>query len=216
MTRNPAALQVLQSEFEGLIGDYWLGTVGDASHTYGYHLGGYEVSPDDYSIIETRDVNGIRQFGGFFASAVDVGMGWPAARDWLKWLISETNRGAFPDIREIIGSTDGETCWVWDRPTRSVVPQPANHIGHTHISFFRDSIFRNHAYLFTPWSATGVRVSNTGPGLGPRPVVSDPVAMAPDANIPGESSSTSLRGILLVGTLGAVAWVIKRRMEAGL
>lgn len=219
MTRAPKPLLDLKADFETRIGPHWLGIVGDNTHYNGYHLGGYEVPFDDYSITHPRDVAGINQYGGDWASAIDVGMGWPASREWFWWLILKTQRGLFPDIAEIIGSRDGvqDTRYIAANAFSRPETWWGNHIGHTHISFYRDSIFRNHTYLFNGWTAVGlkptpvVKVPKTTaavPSASPKPVV-----VGNSEKQAGESSSTPMQGALLAAAIAGLAWIVKRRME---
>lgn len=220
MTRNPGPLQELQRVFEARIGPYWEGTVGDGRHDYGYHLGGLEVATDDYSRVLPRDLYGIDKYGGDWASAIDVGMGWKASRDWLKWVVSESSKGNMPDLREVVGSLDGITCWEWDRNTGGVQQHPPDHILHTHISFYRDSIFRGQNYLFDTWTETSrviptpTSTTTLGPDPspvmplesdGPAPTLGDPVTPVRD--------HLGFTGLAIAAGCGGLAWLIKRRME---
>lgn len=219
MTRNPPMLLELQHVFEARIGPFWKGTVGDENHFYGYHLGGWEVATDDYSRVLARDLYGIDKYGGTWAAAVDIGMSWPASRDWLKWLVSETSKGNFPGIREVIGSMDGKTCWEWDVPTRGVNRRPDDHIAHTHISFYRDAIFHNHNYLFDTWTPGGrvLPAPSTTTSIGPRPTFVLPTPLEVDElhdsiaaeNVPFWGPRT----VIIAAGVGGLAWIIRRRME---
>jgi len=215
LTRNPDGLKELQKFFEAQIGPYWLGVVGDASHTGGYHLGANSVPLGDYSIVSERDRNGIKMFGGDFASACDIGMGWAASRLWFRWLIEQLRNGRFPDVVEVIGSADGIQDYRYTAEDGFLYAELwfGNHVEHTHISFYRDSIMRSHIYLFDTWTATGRVVAK--PSVAPKrtPVVQTAApAPSPRPQTRG-SSSTPLRGTFAVLAIGGVAWMIKRRME---
>lgn len=214
MTRNPDPLQQLEALFESQICDCWKGTVGDHAHFNGYHLGGFEVPYNDYSIVHPRDAAGIKQFGGYWAAAIDPGMDWPASRDWFMWLVTGARAGKFPDIAEIIGSADGIQDYRYTADDGFVYAElwHRNHIRHSHISFFRDSIFRSHNYLFDRWTGTGRVTSRVDVGAKPTPVIPPDAAKRPQtAN--NEDSGISM-GLLLGGAVaGAVLWVVKRRME---
>lgn len=216
LTRNPDGLRELEAFFVAQIGPYWLGVVGDGSHTNGYHLGAFEDPPGDYSTIHPRDIAGIKQFGGYFAAACDIGMQWQASRLWFTWLIGQLREGKFPDITEVIGSADGVQDYRYTSDDGFVYGEiwSGNHIEHTHISFFRDSIMRSHVYLFDSWTATG-RITKVA--SKPTPVISvkpSPSASAAPVRVESRGSSgTSLRGAFLACGLGAFAWLIKRRVE---
>lgn len=217
MTRNPDSLQQLEALFESQICDCWKGTVGDQYHFNGYHLGGFEVPYNDYSIVHPRDAAGIKQFGGYWAAAIDPGMDWPASRDWFMWLVTQCRAGKFPDIAEVIGSADGIQDYRYTAGDGFVYAElwHRNHIGHSHISFFRDSIFRSHTYLFDTWTRTG-RMTKVGPkptpGVSARVDLTPGTAVSPAPQV-GGSSSTPLRGALLTCAFGVAAWVVRRRME---
>lgn len=216
VTRNPGPLRDLENLFRYNIGPYWLGTIGDENHDYGYHLGASEVPANDYSVIHPRDKAGIAQFGGDWASGFDVGMGWPAAREWLAWTIDEASRGKFPDIREIIGSLDGEASYVWDFPSGQMwlhTGQP--HITHAHFSIFRDSIFRSHLALVSGWSAQG-RITKVAPE--PTLVIPTVSGLPAVVDVDGHVSAANVpfwgpRTVVLAAGLGALGWVVQRRME---
>lgn len=220
MTRNPGPLQEVETLFESQICECWAGTVGDRNHSNGYHLGGAEVPRGDYSITSPRDINGVKLFGGDWAAAVDVGMEWPASRLWLTWAVAECKAGRMPDIAEIIGSVDGIQDWRWTAGDQFSVPEmwQHNHIEHSHISIFRDSIFRSHTYLFDTWTPAG---TITKLGLDPRPVippvpyVSPPSSKAvPPGVKPDRGGELYLIPYVAAGSV--LAWIIRRRREAGL
>lgn len=211
MTRNPDGLRKLQEYFEQHIGPFWLGTVGDKRHTYGYHLGCLESSDMDYSCILPRDVAGWRKHGGYWASAVDIGMGWPGAVEWLHWLTEQALRGKFPDIREIIGSTDGSITRVWDMQSGTVGYAEEDHSTHTHISFHRDAVFKDQTAIFKGWNRNG-RVKPTLAAPSPKPRVSP----SPAPVEPQKASEVPYETLPVLGAALLLAWAIRRRREAGL
>lgn len=123
-----------------------LGIVGDANHKAGYHLGPDRTPVGDYSERLVRDKAGARQFP-VYASAEDSSMAWSQSRQWLAKLVTDArnNEPYTRDIREIIGSLDGQTALYWDsqagfQPVRYL---GSGHVTHTHISFFRDAAQRD-------------------------------------------------------------------------
>jgi len=128
---------------------FFLGIVGDVNHTSGYHLGPDRIgAASDYSIRLARDVAGARTFPTS-ACAYDMGMGWSASRLWLAWLVNECRAGAFPQIREIIGSLDGVHKQYWSQPGGFKTERYTgdNHVDHTHISVFRDTADTDHSAI---------------------------------------------------------------------
>ena len=122
-----------------------LGVVGDTAHQakgVSYHLGADKLAVTAYSTRLPRDKAGLSNA----ASAIDIGrVGGSLAglRDLSKWLVAECQRGACPDIREVIFSPDGKTVWRWDsvgNALRTGAGQgDKSHLTHTHVSFYRDS-----------------------------------------------------------------------------
>jgi hypothetical protein len=148
MSANAPGLSQLRDFANGQLGSrHFLGIVGDANHTSGYHLGPDRIGgKSDYSIRLDRDVAGARKFPTF-ACAYDMGMGWSASRLWLAWLVNECRNGAFGQIREIIGSLDGVHKQHWSQPGGFTTERYTgdNHIDHTHISVFRDTADQDHS-----------------------------------------------------------------------
>jgi len=214
MTRNPPRLQELEEQFESRVGPYWQGTVGDRFHRYGYHLGADEVPYGDYSIVLARDVAGVRKYGGSWASAVDVGMGWSASRMWLRRLVNDFLMGRRGDIREIIGSVDGTNSILWDGPSRDYWEHDGEpHVSHTHISFYRDSIFRSHTYLFDGWTARGPVVKPVPKPSPVRTPTPELIHVTPPVGDNTGSVIVGPRTLILAAGAGGLAWIIKRRME---
>lgn len=222
MTRNPPGLQELTDRIEKQIGPFNLGVVGDEYHTYGYHLGGYEVPRGDYSTVLARDRAGITRFGGYWAAAVDIGMGWPASRAWFRWLIDGCKAGRFPDVREVIGSFDGKSCVIWDAIEGGPHKVPftpgdlSDHRQHSHVSLYRDAVFRSQVALIGAWTATGLRPSSpvTKPGVRPSPSLSGaPTGLPPETAGHGWAAGLGTTAALL-GAAG-LAWIIHRRNQLG-
>lgn len=123
-----------------------LGIVGDSNHKAGYHLGPDRTPVGDYSERLARDKAGARLFP-YYASAEDSSMAWSQSRQWLAKLVTDARNGVAytRDIREIIGSLDGQTALYWDAQNgfQAVRYLGSGHLTHTHISFFRDSAQRD-------------------------------------------------------------------------
>lgn len=191
--------------------DQFLGIVGDDSHFNGYHLGPEDIPPDDYSVFQKRDVAGARL--GNYATAIDVGVGWPKSREWFTWVVSHLD--LFPDLVEVVGSRDGVTdeYWYWRDWTGWVRTYPwyGNHLTHYHLGFFRDAVFRDQTSVFTLWAAPGATTS-----VGPKPTLMIPTQ---PSEPPAEGNRMPVLGwrtILWAAAIGGMAWVAKRRREAGL
>lgn len=136
-----------------------LGIVGDDVHANsgtGYHLGKDALKASAYSIIESvRDKRGLSNA----ASALDIGWfkitvkgkAW-TLRDFSKWLVAECERGASDtkDIREVIYSPDGKVVKRWDALKKRTTGDDS-HLSHTHLSWFRDSEFRDKTSIFKRW-----------------------------------------------------------------
>jgi len=136
-----------------------VGIVADENHIGGYHCGSDRVRRDangtitDYSVIESmRDRTGL----SIYAAGIDVG--WfqhvingktHNMHTFNAWLVGECQRGAADtrDIREVIYTLDGVTVKRWDRLGRRTTGDKS-HLGHTHMSEFRDARGRNMPRLF--------------------------------------------------------------------
>lgn len=174
MTIAPPKLLDLAARLKSQIGPFFLGIVGDKNHKYGYHLGAYEVLASDYSRQLRRDKDGITKYGGYYAAAIDIGMGWKASRDWLKWLVKQCQAGKFPDVREVIGSFDGKTCFYYDNTDKTVYKRTAkDHITHSHVGFFRDAIMRDQRGILADWRKDG----RPKPPPPPPPIVVPPIEL---------------------------------------
>jgi hypothetical protein len=149
MSVNAPGLSLLRQYADEKIGkEHFLGIVGDAAHTSGYHLGPDRIHGSDYSLKIARDVTGAQRFPTA-ACAYDMGMAWPASRAWLAWLVNECRNGAFPQVREVIGSLDGVHKQYFSqlRGFATEAYTGDNHVSHTHISVFRDTADTDHSPL---------------------------------------------------------------------
>ena len=142
-----------------------LGIVGDASHaaTGGYHEGRDDllaagVLATDYSVQHPRDVAGLSNA----AAAIDFGHDDKAElQAFSVWMVGQCQAHAtgWDDVREIIYSPDGAHVWRWsgvDGLLHEGYPNgtgqgDASHLWHTHISYFRDSEFRDKLALVAPY-----------------------------------------------------------------
>ena len=166
MTINPQTLRDL--------GAYWvaqggvnLGVVGNTAHTSGYHLGrdriydgaGPGLGDADYSVKLPRDKAGLTSA----ASAIDLGkLGGSLTnlRAFSRDLVARCMSSAATrhDIREIIYSPDGVKVQRYSGIDNLIHTGPGNgdssHIGHTHISYLRDSEGRDKRPAFAPYFAS--------------------------------------------------------------
>jgi hypothetical protein len=136
------------------LGGNFLGICGDANHTYGYHVPAARLPADDYSLRG----EGNTPVCEWHAAAIDIGMNWPAARDWLRWLIQEIREDRIQGVPEVIGSYDGTHVRYWSDSTGwSTDGVPYEGQGHdtwTHVSIYRSTALDDHGIL-AGWSATG-------------------------------------------------------------
>lgn len=164
MTTSPQSLRDL--------GSYWtrhggvnLGVIGDKGHTIGYHLGRDRIfgpggaGADDYSVMLLRDKQGL----SLAASAIDLGKldgTLKGLQDFSRWLVRrcQSHAEGSRDIREIIYSPDGVKVQRWSGVDNTIHTGPGNgdlsHRTHTHISYYRDSEFRDKRPLFRPYFET--------------------------------------------------------------
>jgi hypothetical protein len=156
MTFAPLTLKAL--------GAYWnaqggvnLGIVGDTAHAQlgvSYHLGKSQLRSDAYSIQTARDKAGLTEA----ASAIDLGRldgsltQLRKFSDWLARRCVKNQPGTF-DVREVIYSPDGKMVLGYKDGVDFLIPGfgDDSHLTHTHISFYRDSEFRDKLALFRPY-----------------------------------------------------------------
>lgn len=136
------------------IGGTFLGICGDANHTYGYHVPAANLPADDYSLEGAANIPVCE----WHAAAIDVGMDWPASRDWLKWLIPQIANDNIKGIAEVIGSYDGVDVRYWSDSTgwsvEGIPYQGEGHDTHTHVSIYRSTALTDHGIL-AGWTADG-------------------------------------------------------------
>jgi hypothetical protein len=173
VTYNPPTLQAL--------GSYWvaqggvnLGVVGDTTHIAkgtSYHLGKDDLIAGAYSARLPRDLAGLTNA----ASAIDLGrLDGELTKLWAfsRWFAQQCfdRDPAYRDIREVI---------FWSVVRQRVIGWSAlapgewindygdiSHKTHTHISFFRDSEFRDKRPMFRPYFET----AQPAPGGSDMPV----------------------------------------------
>lgn len=146
-----------------------LGIVGNAAHTQGYHLGrdriydgaGPGIGDNDYSVKLARDKAGLTNA----ASAIDLGKlegSYAELRKFSTWLVAQCQASTSTryDFREIIWSPDGIYVKRYSATENRVYISlrknsdgsitvissgqgDASHFGHTHISYMRDSEYRD-------------------------------------------------------------------------
>ncbi|MGH3712063.1 MAG: hypothetical protein ACRDT4_01140 [Micromonosporaceae bacterium] len=155
MTYPPAKLLDLRAYLRPRTGlsDNALGIVADG-WGHGYHRGKDSIDEsDDHSVTESsRDRAGLTNA----ASAIDIGLfdrttygRRRTLRGLSLWLVEQCKRGTRDtrDIRSIIYTPDGRVVRRWDRlGIRSSGDD--SHLTHTHISYFRDSQYRDKIAVF--------------------------------------------------------------------
>jgi hypothetical protein len=143
----------LERERLRAIGGSFLGICGDANHTYGFHVPAARLPASDYSL-EGGANDPVCQW---HAAAIDIGMDWPASRDWLRWLIARIERGELTGIAEVIGSYDGNDVRYWsDSAGWSLEGNPYTGSGHdtwTHVAIHRSTALQDHGIL-AGWTTT--------------------------------------------------------------
>ncbi len=148
------ALVIEKNRLTGTIGGSWLGICGDANHTYGYHVPPANLPSDDYSLEGAANTPTCE----WQAAAIDIGMDWPASRDWLMWLIPAIASDEITGIAEVIGSYDGVNVRYWsDNAGWSVEGIPYTGQGHdswTHVAIYRSTTLEDH-HILDGWTADG-------------------------------------------------------------
>jgi hypothetical protein len=136
-----------------------LGITGNAAHVaagFSYHLGKDELHPGASSATLQRDRNGLSNA----ASAIDLGMldtSFSSLRTFTMWLVARclADPAIRHDIREIIYTADGKKVQRYSGVENEIFTTgnqgDLSHLKHTHISFFRDSEFRDKVFLFGPF-----------------------------------------------------------------
>lgn len=150
-TEAPAL--VIEKSRLAAIGGGFLGICGDANHTYGFHVPAARLPADDYSLRGPLN----DPVCEWHAAAIDIGMDWPASRDWLRWLIGEIREGRVQGVAEVIGSYDGVDVRYWsDSSGWETDGQPYTGEGHdtwTHVSVYRSTALQDH-HILDGWTAT--------------------------------------------------------------
>lgn len=158
MTFAPPTLLAARAFLKGQdpdLSDDEVGIVGGPSHVLqgtSYHLGrdDLKMEKNPYSARTARDKAGLSNA----ASALDIDDDLDELRELSKWLVRQCQAGAPDalDIREIIYSPDGLLVLRWDRERgQASLPIPdsdTSHRTHTHISYYRDSEFRDKTGVF--------------------------------------------------------------------
>lgn len=151
-TQPPALL--IEKQRLADIGGSFLGICGDANHTYGYHVPAAKLPADDYSLEGAANVPVCE----WHAAAIDIGMDWPASRDWLKWLIPRIANDDIKGIAEVIGSYDGVNVRYWSDSsgwsTDGIAYQGQGHDTWTHVAVYRSTALQDHGIL-AGWTADG-------------------------------------------------------------
>lgn len=198
-----------------------VGIVGDAGHTWGYHLGRdriYTIPPGrgdrDPSVRHARDRDGLTDD----ASALDIG--WHGRLPELgRYLLGIVQSGdlAGRDICELIAErADGTHLWSWSRSGGlSGTPHVDIRYHHLHVSYRRDSRERDKVELYrdfyepeatmrTIWT-TGERLRTFAAGT---PYYRDPEAVTPMGTITDERVVYEVLGDLRAGDVstGSVEW----------
>jgi len=190
MTFAPATLKAL--------GAFWVaqgginsGIVGDTQHIAtgtSYHLGKSQLSAGAYSIRTARDKAGLTEA----ASAIDLGKlhkPYGPLREFSVWLVGQcrVNAPGTRDIREVIYTADGVTVLGWSREN-GYASKPiagygdSTHLWHTHVSYYRDSEFRDKTAVFKTYPPFR-------PPIAPPTDVQGGIVPTPSSYIPGYTAT---------------------------
>jgi hypothetical protein len=147
------ALRREHLRLENIGGDF-LGICGDPNHTYGYHLPAALLPASDYSMEGAANI----PVCDWHPAAIDIGMNWPASRDWLRWLIEQIQADTIQGIAEVIGSYDGVNVRYWSDSagwsTDGIEYTGSGHDSWTHVSVYRSTTLDDHGVLLG-WTADG-------------------------------------------------------------
>ena len=211
MTYAPKSLQELAA--------YWtlqkgvnLGIVGDTEHQQkgvSYHLGKSALVPGAYSCERPRDKAGLTNA----ASAIDLGRldgSFAQLRAFSDWLARRCvkNDPKTIDVVEVIYSPDGKRVLGFKDGVDFLIPNYGDnsHLTHTHISFYRDSEFRDKVALFAPYfqevPMAGPEVRNLQPYVAKATVkgVGHSAIVANDGSLVGLGDGAR-KDVVAVGTL---------------
>lgn len=130
------------------------GSVG-AKRVAGYHLGEVDIygpggqGDADYSVRRRRDRAGLTDA----ASAMDVKLPVAQLQTMRQHLVRMARLGQARDLVEVIGPGADGRAYDWRKPDwQRIGPRPKgdSHEWHVHISYHRDSEYRDKVALFVP------------------------------------------------------------------
>ncbi len=160
--KQPPALLIEKQRLADLGGSF-LGICGDENHLYGYHLPAAVLPGSDYSLEGALNEPACE----WYASAIDIGMDWPASREWLMWFIQQVADDNIHDIAEVIGSYDGVDVRYWSDSTgwqtNGIEYTGSGHDTWTHVSVYRSTANEDHRIL-AGWTADGQAAAAPSPG----------------------------------------------------
>ncbi|TWJ11788.1 hypothetical protein LX16_2523 [Stackebrandtia albiflava] len=151
---HEAPALVIEKKRLSVVKARFLGIVGDAAHSFGYHLAAADLPSDDYSLQGANQP--VADDGA--ACAIDIGMDWPASRRWLRWLIAEIRADRIKGIGEVIGSYDGKRVRYWSDGSGwgrdGVEYQGSGHDSWTHVAIYRNDTTTDRG-LLKGWTPDG-------------------------------------------------------------
>lgn len=211
MAYAPQAIQQLYADIAARIPESQLGgIVGDAAHSFGYHLGRDELPATDYSVQLPLD----REGDVDAASALDVtyGLGSP-------WMITVTNRlltaakagdPRLAALREFCGTTDGQNTHPYDLSNGQDGPLGSwddSHLFHVHLSIYR-AYANNYAAIAPIADVIGGGVSPDSNNQVPLLLEDDDMSNYPyiifDKSNPNNAALVDVNGVSLIRGNGAV------------
>lgn len=183
------------------------GIVGDANHSFGFHVAADELPASDYS--RTRDPNG--SDGPYvnwdYACAGDFShRGDPALRAMHANVLARLLRGELPMICEFIGQpVAGQPVVYWARWNGTGALQRYTGSGHdhwSHISWYRSTVDQR-AYL---WTEDGMASQTWDYGIAAAEILDD------GSTVPHPTQPTLPAGVMLSST-NAAAWEALDRLD---
>lgn len=129
----------------GLQDEELAGIVGDAAHSFGFHLSPNELPAGDYSLRTARDKAGAAKYPND-ASALDIHFGAQGMVNVTKRLIASANNPSdhrLDCLYEFCGTTNGRTPHPYTVDTNTDDPNntqgwDSSHVTHVHLSIHRD------------------------------------------------------------------------------
>ena len=144
------------------------GVVGDAAHSFGYHLAPNQLPRSDYSLQLAADKRGARRHPDG-ASALDVTLPADLMQTVTRRLLhaAKNHDPRMRAVREFCGTLNGTQTYPWDvangNHSEGVGSWDDSHLWHVHTSFLRDHSYSAKALLDFADVFAGVPAPPRGP-----------------------------------------------------